>query len=68
MELHEEVAGVFARMDALIDELGGTGLRIDAHTHLGLDEESLILPFSSLTGAGVRELWDVIREVVSSRK
>lgn len=41
MELHEEVAGVFARMDALIDELAGDGVRIDPHTHLGLDEDGM---------------------------
>ena len=41
MELHDEVARVFARMDALIDELGGTDLRIDVHTHLGLDEDGM---------------------------
>lgn len=41
VELHEEVAGVFARMDALIDELAGDGIRIDPHTHLGLDEDGM---------------------------
>ena len=41
MEVHDEVAAVFARMDALIDELGGTDLRIDIHTHLGLDEDGM---------------------------
>ncbi len=50
MELHEEVARVFARMDALIDELGGTGLRIDAHTHLGLDEDRMAQTLEELIG------------------
>ena len=41
MELHDETARVFATMDALIDELGGSDLRIDVHTHLGLDEDGM---------------------------
>ncbi|MGI9116842.1 MAG: amidohydrolase family protein [Gaiellales bacterium] len=41
MELHEEVARVFARMDALIDDLAGDAMRIDPHTHLGLDEDGM---------------------------
>ena len=41
MDLHEDTARVFARMDALIDELGGGDLRIDIHTHLGLDEDGM---------------------------
>ena len=41
MDLHEDTARVFAQMDALIDELSGGDLRIDVHTHLGLDEDGM---------------------------
>lgn len=33
---------------------------------LGLDSEALIVPFSSVTGEGARELWKVIEEVLAA--
>ena len=30
---------------------------------LNLDEDALIIPFSSVTSEGVRELWEVIQEI-----
>ena len=41
MDLAADVARQIARMDALIEELGGDCTRIDPHTHLGLDEDAL---------------------------
>jgi len=32
-------------------------------THLGLDEDALIIPVSSITSEGMREVWEVIRAV-----
>ncbi len=31
--------------------------------HLGLDEESLIIPVSSHTGEGLQEVWEIIRSI-----
>lgn len=36
------------------------------HEVLGLPEDAAILPFSSETGEGVRDLWEVIQDVVSA--
>ena len=41
---------MFARMDALIDELAGSTPRIDAHTHLGLDEDGMAQTLEELVG------------------
>lgn len=41
MEHAPDVARALARMDALIDDLGGDATRIDPHTHLGLDEDGM---------------------------
>lgn len=35
------------------------------HDTLGLDEDSLVLPFSAVTGDGTRELWSVIEDVMA---
>ena len=32
-----------------------------------LDEDALIIPFSSLTGEGIRPLWEVIEEVINAK-
>lgn len=37
------------------------------HEHLELDEESMILPFSSETGEGVRPLWEVIGDIIQEK-
>ena len=34
---------------------------------LELDEDALIIPFSSLTGEGIRPLWEVIEEVINAK-
>ncbi len=36
------------------------------HEVIGLDEENAILPFSSETGDGVKDLWEVIQDVLQS--
>lgn len=35
--------------------------------HLGLDDDALIIPFSSMSKEGVRTLWDVIAEQVGEK-
>jgi predicted TIM-barrel fold metal-dependent hydrolase len=39
-----------ARMDALIDGLGGSAARVDPHTHLGLDEDGMAQTLDELLG------------------
>lgn len=50
MDVQNEVARVFARIDALIDDLAGGAIRIDAHTHLGLDEDDMTQSLDELLG------------------
>ena len=50
MDVQNEVARVFARIDALINDLAGGAIRIDAHTHLGLDEDDMTQSLGELLG------------------
>ena len=50
MELNDAVGRMFSRMDTLIDTLGGGAERIDAHTHLGLDEDGMAQTPEELVG------------------
>ena len=50
MDLAADVARQIARLDALIEELGGGGARIDPHTHLGLDEDGMAQTLEELLG------------------
>ena len=50
MDLAADVARQIARMDALIEELGGGCTRIDPHTHLGLDEDGMAQTPEELLG------------------
>ncbi len=50
MDLADDVARTFARIDALIDDIAGTAPRIDPHTHLGLDEDGMAQTLDELLG------------------
>jgi predicted TIM-barrel fold metal-dependent hydrolase len=41
VDVRSEAEAVAARVDALIDDLAGDALRIDIHTHLGVDEDGM---------------------------
>jgi len=62
-----EVATVIVatKADKLGKQAREENLRV-IHDTLGLEEDSLVLPFSSVTGDGVRELWEVIEDVLSA--
>ena len=62
-----EVATVIVatKADKLGKQAREENLRV-MHDTLGLEDDSLVLPFSSVTGDGVRELWEVIEDVLSA--
>jgi len=69
LEILEEAEVPTVIVATKVDKLGKQALEKNLavmHETLGLDEESLVLPFSSVTGAGARELWGVIEEMLEN--